>query len=169
MRNVHCVLSAAGHMQLKPILNFCKTFLVGEISVYNCVDIIHIAEKYTLPGVEDKAYNFIAEHLNELVKTEELQKLTINNMSLLLDSYSLKNVSELELFEAARQWLLYKTERYQHVRTLMEKIHFPLIPPRDLLRYVNFVEFMRVECNYLLLEASNYHMLPHSQPHPSVC
>lgn len=46
----------------------------------------------------------------------------------------------------------------------MEKIHFPLIPPRDLLRYVNFVEFMRVECNFLLLEASNYHMLPHSQP-----
>ncbi|XP_078481129.1 kelch-like protein 9 isoform X2 [Ciona intestinalis] len=164
MRNVHCVLSAAGHMQIKPILNFCKTFLVGEISVYNCVDIIHIADKYTLAGVEDKAYSFIAEHLNELVKTEEIQKLTINNMSLLLDSYSLKNVSELELFEAARQWLLYKTERYQHVRTLMEKIHFPLIPPRDLLRYVNFVEFMRVECNYLLLEASNYHMLPHSQP-----
>ena len=54
--------------------------------------------------------------------------------------------------------------RYQHVRQLMEKIHFPLIPPRDLLRYVNFVEFMRVECNFLLLEASNYHMLPHSQP-----
>lgn len=32
-------------------------------------------------------------------------------MSLLLDSYALKNVSELELFEASRQWLLYQTDR----------------------------------------------------------
>lgn len=164
MKNVNNILSAAGHMEIKPILNFCKMFLISEISVYNCVDIIHIAETFSLPSVEEKAYDFIAEHLNELVKTDELQKLTVENMSLLLDSYSLKNVSELELFDAARQWLLYDSERYQHVRKLMEKIHFPLIPPRDLLRYVNFVEFMRMECNYLLLEASNYHMLPHSQP-----
>lgn len=41
--------------------------------MYNCVNIIHIGEHYELRGVEDKAYVFIAEHLNELVKTEELQ------------------------------------------------------------------------------------------------
>jgi len=164
MKNVHYILSAAQSLQIKAVLNFCKTFLIAEISVYNCVDIIHIAEDYKLANVEDKSYNFIAEHLNELVKTEEIQKLSIDNMSLLLDSYTLKNVSELELFEASRQWLIKTSERYRHVRHLMEKIHFPLIPPRDLLRYVNFVEFMRVECNFLLLEASNYHMLPHSQP-----
>lgn len=48
-------------------------FLISEISVYNCVDIIHIAETFSLPSVEEKAYDFIAEHLNELVKTDELQ------------------------------------------------------------------------------------------------
>jgi len=47
--------------------------LISEISVYNCVDIIHIAEKFQLEAVEDKSYGFIAEHLNELVKTEEIQ------------------------------------------------------------------------------------------------
>ena len=41
-----------------------------------------------------------------------LQKLSIENMSLLLDSYTLKNVSELELFEASRQWLLKQSERF---------------------------------------------------------
>ena len=40
------------------------------------------------------------------------QKLSIENMSLLLDSYTLKNVSELELFEASRQWLLKQSERF---------------------------------------------------------
>jgi len=164
MKNISTVITAAKLLEIKTVLNFCKAFLSSEISVYNCVDIIHIAEDFQLPNVEEKSYNFIAEHLNELVKTDEIQKLSIENMSLLLDSYTLKNVSELELFEASRQWLLKQSERYRFVRQLMEKIHFPLIPPRDLLRYVNFVEFMRVECNFLLLEASNYHMLPHSQP-----
>lgn len=50
-----------------------QAFLIAEISVYNCVDIIHVAEKYQLNSVEEKAYNFVAEHLNELVKTEEIQ------------------------------------------------------------------------------------------------
>lgn len=43
-------------------------------------------------------------------------------MSLLLDSYSLKNVSELELFDAARQWLLYDSERYYFLGTILHYI-----------------------------------------------
>ena len=164
INNIREVLAAGQHMNLKPIIAFCKTFLVKEISVWNCVSIIHIAEQFTLPVVEEKAYEFIALHLNELVKTEEIHKLSFDNMSLLLDSNGLRNVTELELFEAARQWLTFEDARYQYIRNLMEKIRFPQIPPRDLLRFVNFVDFMRLECNYLLLEASNYHMLPHSQP-----
>jgi len=54
--------------------------------------------------------------LNELVKTEEIQKLSIENMSFLLDSNGLKNVSELELFEATRQWLMFDAGRYQYIR-----------------------------------------------------
>ena len=164
MGNIREVLAAAGHMQLKSATNFAVSYLKNEISVFNCVDVIQISEQFELPEVEEKAYSFIAQHLNELVKTEEIQKLSIENMSFLLDSNGLKNVSELELFEATRQWLMFDAGRYQYIRPLMEKIRFPQIPPRDLLRYVNFVDFMRIECNYLLLEASNYHMLPHSQP-----
>jgi len=34
----------------------------------------------------------------------------------------------------------------------MEKIRFPLMPPRDLMVHVNVVDFMRTKCNDLLLE-----------------
>ena len=47
------------------------------------------------------------------------QKLSIENMSLLLDSYTLKNVSELELFEASRQWLLKQSERFDFERFIL--------------------------------------------------
>ena len=36
----------------------------------------------------------------------------------------------------------------------MEKIRFPLMPPRDLMVHVNVVDFMRTKCNDLLLEVS---------------
>ena len=34
----------------------------------------------------------------------------------------------------------------------MEKVRFPLMPPRDLMVHVNVVDFMRTKCNDLLLE-----------------
>ena len=80
--------------------------------------------------------NWFPLHLLNL-KVAQLDKLEIRKGS----QNGLKNVSELELFEATRQWLMFDAGRYQYIRPLMEKIRFPQIPPRDLLRYVNFVDF----------------------------
>jgi len=44
--------------------------------------------------------------------------------------------------------------RQAYIRKLMEKIRFPLMPPRDLMVHVNVVDFMRTKCNDLLLEVS---------------
>lgn len=44
--------------------------------------------------------------------------------------------------------------RQAFIRKLMEKVRFPLMPPRDLMVHVNVVDFMRAKCNDLLLEVS---------------
>ena len=46
----------------------------------------------------------------------------------------------------------YSFFRQAYIRKLMEKIRFPLMPPRDLMVHVNVVDFMRTKCNDLLLE-----------------
>jgi hypothetical protein len=73
-------------------------------------------------------------------------------------------MSEMDVFAATLKWVMYDPARQQYIRKLMERIRFPLMPPRDLMVHVNVVDFMRTKCNDLLLEASSYHMLPHSQP-----
>lgn len=100
----------------------------------------------------------------DFMKSSQLQKLTFDNMSALLESNDLKAMSEMDVFAATLKWIMYDASRQQYIRKLMERIRFPLMPPRDLMVHVNVVDFMRTKCNDLLLEASSYHMLPHSQP-----
>uniref|UniRef100_A0A7N4PCK4 BTB domain-containing protein n=1 Tax=Sarcophilus harrisii TaxID=9305 RepID=A0A7N4PCK4_SARHA len=47
-----------------------------------------------------------------------------------------------------------------------ENIRFPLMSPQDLINHVQTVDFMRADntCVNLLLEASNYQMMPYMQP-----
>ena len=114
--------------------------------------------------LEDKATKFMLDRFPDFMKSSQLQKLTFDNMSALLESNDLKSMSEMDVFAATLKWIMYDTSRQQYIRKLMERIRFPLMPPRDLMVHVNVVDFMRTKCNDLLLEASSYHMLPHSQP-----
>ncbi|XP_061425864.1 kelch-like protein 9 isoform X2 [Lethenteron reissneri] len=56
--------------------------------------------------------------------------------------------------------------RMRQASRLMSRIRFPLMSPQELLHEVQTVEFMRSDaaCVNLLLEASNYQMLPPMQP-----
>ncbi|XP_076799625.1 kelch-like protein 13 isoform X2 [Clavelina lepadiformis] len=164
MQSVQNILAVARHMQIKQVLDFCMEFLVSAVDVNTCVDIIHIAEVFNMTQLEEKAYNYLLDRFPEFMKSNQLQKLTFENMSHVLESNDLKVMSELDVFAATLKWIMYDHSRQVYIRKLMEKIRFPLMPPRDLMVHVNVVDFMRSKCNDLLLEASSYHMLPHSQP-----
>lgn len=164
MSTVQNILAVGRHMQIQAVLDFCMEFLISAIDVNTCVDIIHIAEVFSMALLEEKAYKFMLERFPDFLKSNQLQKLTFENMNFLLESNDLKVMSELDVFAATLKWIMYDPSRQAFIRKLMEKIRFPLMPPRDLMVHVNVVDFMRSKCNDLLLEASSYHMLPHSQP-----
>lgn len=164
MHSVQDILAVARHMQIQTVLDFCMEFLISAINVNTCVDIIHIAEIFNLPPLEEKAYKYMLDRFPDFIKSSQLQKLTFENMSYLLDSNELKVMSELDVFAATLKWIMFDHSRQAFIRKMMEKVRFPLMPPRDLMVHVNVVDFMRTKCNDLLLEASSYHMLPHSQP-----
>jgi len=164
MQSVQNILAVARHMQIKSVLDFCMEYLISAIDVNTCVDIIHIAEIFNMAPLEEKAYKYMLDRFPDFTKSNQLQKLTYENMTFLLDSNDLKVMSELDVFAATLKWIMYDHSRQAFIRKLMEKVRFPLMPPRDLMVHVNVVDFMRAKCNDLLLEASSYHMLPHSQP-----
>ncbi len=112
------------------------------------------------------------ENLSELVECGRYLQLSEITMANALASNSLQGFSEMELYHIARGWLEHDPpSRRSSVYTLMRHIRFPLMSPNALIQISQDDEeggdsMMRSEtaCVNLLLEASNYQMMPFMQP-----
>ncbi|CAI5793358.1 kelch 13 isoform X2 [Podarcis lilfordi] len=166
MDNLQDTLEAASFLQILPVLDFCKVFLISGVSLENCVEVGRIANTYNLTEVDKYVNNFILKNFPALLSTGEFVKLPFERLAFVLSSNSLKHCTELELFKAACRWLRYEEPRMECAAKLMKNIRFPLMTPQDLINYVQTVDFMRTDntCVNLLLEASNYQMMPYMQP-----
>ncbi|MEE6496615.1 hypothetical protein FKM82_002434 [Ascaphus truei] len=166
MDNLQDTLEAASFLQILPVLDFCKVFLISGVTLENCVEVGRIANTYNLTEVDKYVNNFILKNFPPLLTTGEFVKLPFDRLAFVLSSNSLKQCSELELFKAACRWLRYEDARMEHAAKLMKNIRFPLMTPQDLINHVQTVDFMRTDntCVNLLLEASNYQMMPFMQP-----
>lgn len=137
-----------------------------QVSLDNCVEVGRIANTYNLTEVDKYVNNFILKNFPSLLGTGEFVKLPFERLAFVLSSNSLKHCSELDLFTAACRWLRYEDSRMDCASKLMKNIRFPLMSPQELLNHVQTVDFMRTDntCVNLLLEASNYQMMPYMQP-----
>lgn len=164
LQNIECLLQAASHLQVTEVLEFCKKFLCCEITKENCVEIGVIANTFHLESVDLKVNMFMLENFNDVT---DFNKIPVDRLAILLASDVLKDFNELQLFNAARGWIESDVDnRLQYASRLMKHIRFPLISPTDLITHVQTVNFMKSDptCMSLLLEASNYQMVPYMQP-----
>ncbi|KAK1882940.1 Kelch-like protein 13 [Dissostichus eleginoides] len=166
MENLQDTLEAASFLQILPVLDFCKVFLISGVSLDNCVEVGRIANTYNLTEVDKYVNNFILKNFPSLLSTGEFVKLPFDRLAFVLSSNSLKHCTELDLFKAACRWLRYEDVRMDYAAKLMKNIRFPLMNPQELINHVQTVDFMRTDntCVNLLLEASNYQMMPYMQP-----
>lgn len=137
-----------------------------KVSLDNCVEVGRIANTYNLTEVDKYVNNFILKNFPSLLGTGEFVKLPFERLAFVLSSNSLKHCTELDLFKAACRWLRYEEGRMDYASKLMKNIRFPLMNPQELINHVQTVDFMRTDntCVNLLLEASNYQMMPYMQP-----
>ncbi|XP_026777534.1 kelch-like protein 13 isoform X1 [Pangasianodon hypophthalmus] len=166
MENLQDTLEAASFLQILPVLDFCKVFLISGVSLENCVEVGRIASAYNLAEVDKYVNNFILKNFPALLGTGEFVKLPVERLAFALSSNGLRRCSELELFKAACRWLRAEDGRMEHAARLMRNVRFPLMSPSELINHVQTVDFMRTDnaCVNLLLEASNYQMMPYMQP-----
>ncbi|XP_062861596.1 kelch-like protein 9 isoform X2 [Trichomycterus rosablanca] len=173
-------LEAASFLQVLPVLNFCNQLLSSEVTIENCVEVERIANDLLLEDVQTHIHNFVCQNLSALVQNGCFLQLSKDSLAYALSSNSLTGFSEMELYRAARAWLAHKPEHRPAAYSLMRHIRFPLMSPAELLQIsqedqvseANNKEnegmepFMRTDtaCVNLLLEASNYQMLPFLQP-----
>ncbi|XP_030614310.1 kelch-like protein 9 isoform X2 [Archocentrus centrarchus] len=172
MGNLQDTLEAANFLQVMPVLGFCNQLLSSEITIDNCVEVERIATDLLLEDVQLNIGEFVSQNLSELVQCGRYLELCETSMANALASNSLKGFSELELYHIAREWLDHEpAKRRSSVYALMRHIRFPLMSPNELIQISQDDEeegdsLMRSEtaCVNLLLEASNYQMMPYMQP-----
>nr|XP_020441935.1 kelch-like protein 9 isoform X1 [Monopterus albus] len=172
MDNLQDTLEAANFLQVMPVLNFCNQLLSSEITIDNCVEVERIATDLILEDVQLNIGEFVSQNLSALVQCGRHLQLSETTMANALSSNSLKGFSEMELFHIARGWLEHDLpKRHSSVYALMRNIRFPLMSPSELIQLSQGDEegadsMMRSEtaCVNLLLEASNYQMMPFMQP-----
>ncbi|XP_066268842.1 kelch-like protein 31 [Branchiostoma lanceolatum] len=164
--SVGSTIAAASYLQMPALVKQCCDFLMTDITVESCIDIANIASSYDLKSVKDFAEKYILENFVAFSDGEQFQRLSVDQLCGFLGNDDLLLHPELTVFQIALKWLNHDPNtRMQHVAKVMGHIRFPIIPAADLVQHVQTVPFMMrdPDCQAALVEAMNYHLLPHQQ------
>ncbi|KAF1405447.1 Kelch-like protein 31, partial [Spheniscus magellanicus] len=158
-------IATATQLQVPALLNMCSDFLVREMAVENCVYIANISATYGLNQVKDATRKFIRENFLEFSKTDQFMKLPFDQINELLMDDGLQIPSEVAAFQITVKWLEFDPKRVRYAADLLSNIRFGTISAPDLVNHVQPVPHMMQDpqCHKLLVDAMNYHLLPHQQ------
>ena len=70
--NVEEVLSAASHLQVNMAIELCSKYLETAIEVDNCVDILNLAELYSLTNLNNCSRRFVLENFEVIGSPTEV-------------------------------------------------------------------------------------------------
>jgi len=162
------VLAGACHLQMHAAVELCSRFLISEIAVKTSVDILNIADMFSLESVKDTAFNFILTSFDRVADTpDQFLKLHREHLHHLLESNDIACPSELALFNHVLCWIEVSWEdRSECAPSLLEHVRFTLMRPEELVDSVAQSRVMTSDprCRVYLDEALHYHVLPSRHP-----
>ncbi|XP_012715180.2 kelch-like protein 31 [Fundulus heteroclitus] len=162
---IGCTVSAAATLQIPQLLKMCMDFLLAELNVQTCVYIWNIAAAYGLLPVSNAARRFVLENFVQFAETPLFTQLTLEQISAFLRDDALVLPSEVSAFQFANKWLDFDASRQAHAAELLSHVRFETIPAGELVSQIQPVPRMMInpQCHRLLVDAMNYHLLPHQQ------
>ncbi|XP_071944396.1 kelch-like protein 13 [Antedon mediterranea] len=166
LENVEGVLYTALQLRMNKVVELCLEYLTSILTVENCIHILNLAEQFEFRGLMLVTQDFIIDNFIAVSHTPEFQTLNAEQVTFFLSQDRMATNSELQLFQIGAKWLNHESEeRKEYAAQLMRNIRFPLISSNDLVDHVQNQEFMmqQQECHQYLLEALNYHLVPHRQ------
>ncbi|KAM9415089.1 kelch-like protein 31 isoform 1-T2 [Salvelinus alpinus] len=162
---IGCTVSAAATLQIPQLLQMCMDFLLAEMNVQTCVYVWNIAAAYGLIPIRDAARRFVLENFVAFTETPLFNQLTLEQITAFLQEDRLLLPSEVTAFQLAMKWLDFDPKRQVHSAELLSHVRFETIPASELVSEIQPVARMMMDphCHRLLVDAMNYHLLPHQQ------
>ncbi|XP_030280922.1 kelch-like protein 10 isoform X1 [Sparus aurata] len=125
--NVQELLLAADQFNIKDIVRACCDFLGEQLCPENCIGIWQFTFCSCFE-LQRKAYQFILDHFEEVVSSEEFQDLTVQELTDILERDDLNVSEETTVCEAILRWIAHRPEERQaHLLVLLSKVRLALM------------------------------------------
>lgn len=147
LANIQDVLATASHVQVSTVVEACSSYLQvrtvffslcnvsklnrwifsvlqAQLDLDNCVDIVTLAETYSLSQLRKRVYRFICGHLMDFSQTPDFQRLSVVQLEHLLSCDHCVDCTEAEVLQIVLQWIEFDPSRIQYSTSLLSKIHF---------------------------------------------
>lgn len=164
--NVESLLKAASVFQLIEIVNVCCEFLKEQLHPSNCLGIAALADTFSCEELLNEANKFTVKNFNEVVKFDEFNQLTLEEVKTLLLDENISVRSEEDVFQAAIDWLSVTSEpRNMYIAEVLGCVRLPILSPEYLTSNVINNELLQGndECQLMVKEAVEYALSPSSE------
>ena len=154
--NVQTLLPAANVLQFDEVKAACSHFLRQQLDPTNCLGIKLFAELHGCKDLAKAAGVYANRYFPDVCKQEEFLKLSLHEVLCLLNSDHLNTDSELEVLQAALEWIKHDTSgRTVHIQSILAATRLHLLSLEDLLERVGKLDLVisDKECVRLLLSA----------------
>ena len=105
VRNVENLILAANFIKFEQLKRKCEQFAIADLSVNNLLSYESLAKKVRLSNLRDACHRLSVEKFQEVIKTEWLPSLSVDEIITYLKDDSLKATSEDQVLDALTLWL----------------------------------------------------------------
>ncbi len=102
--NVLEVLSAAAFLQMPNLIQQCKQFIIGCLSMHNWVTVWRFARDH-FTDLEEDLMQFVRDNFRELINESNIYELTLDEIVKLFEVPGLPLLSEVQRSEVFFRWL----------------------------------------------------------------
>ena len=162
------LLDAASHLQISEALVIINEFLIKNCTPKNCVNILKLADRFSLSKVETTINDYLAKNFVFIYQNalDQFLELTSEQIIQQLNNLNLQICSEVDLFLIVCKWISADRLRLQDAAMILKHIRFMTMSSYELADFVEPIDFMRTMplCYQYLMDAYRYHALPLRQP-----
>ena len=143
--NVEAILCAANHIQLVPVIEACVNFLKSHLSLVYCVDLLNIADLFSLHDLADDVYKYICRNLVTIGMSAEFLKLNQSQLETLLDLDYPVSCGEADVLSFVIGWIVHHHGyHWNEADKVLNKIKGHCIDGNDLMKIPNFSDFEKL-------------------------
>ncbi|XP_077292571.1 kelch-like protein 12 isoform X2 [Arctopsyche grandis] len=166
---VESLLQAAYLFQLEDVIDKCCERLKENLALNNCIGIMVMADLHNLVDLKITALDFVNENFLNVFQQEEFMKLTIEQLSTILNSQNIAVEAEEQIFICITTWIDFKkSEREKHLLRLLKLVKIPLITPKFISNQIKGYCRSSPECMDVIMESYESRLIPdNSQLMPS--